>query len=235
MAVTGATGAKRLGQLFLVGLVARADASAVAARGHPAATARCVPERWPSGGLVARTPTRLRAACTALGEYTVRLPKPLGIVFEEVEVGKPAGVRVARVVEGSNADLNGRVCVGDELVSTSAVVFTDKFNSGSFSNWERQMVTCTKMEFDGIMAAIRSNDGRYGSSSGPRRARCRARWARRAQRAPPRTCGGTRSTACGAGRRPCPSGRPETPSEPLGARPRGCVSVLPASGCGIFQ
>lgn len=163
MAVTGATGAKRLGKLFLVGLlVARADASAVAARRHSAATARCVPERWPSGGLVARTPTRRRAACTALGEYTVRLPKPLGIVFEEVEVGKPAGVRVARVVEGSNADLNGRVCVGDELVSTSAVVFTDKFNSGSFSNYERQMVTCTKMEFDGIMSAIGSNDGRYG-------------------------------------------------------------------------
>lgn len=109
-----------------------------------------------------RLPQRVRSACKALGEYKVRLAKPLGIAFEENEVDKPLGVRVAQIVPGGNADLNGRICVGDELVATSAVIFTDKYNQGSFSNWERQMIACTRMDFDSIMAAIGSNDGRYG-------------------------------------------------------------------------
>ncbi|KAG8470982.1 hypothetical protein KFE25_009403 [Diacronema lutheri] len=125
----------------------------------------CAPTAASAAVLVrsaARAPARRRSACTAVGEYTVRLAKPLGIVFEEAEVDKPLGVRVAQVVAGGHADLNGRVCVGDELVSTSAVVFTDKFGSGSFNNWERQMIACTRMDFGSIMAAIGSNDGRYG-------------------------------------------------------------------------
>ena len=103
-----------------------------------------------------------RAACVALGEYTVRLGKPLGIVFEEAEVGKPMGVRVADLVAGGTADLNGRVCVGDELVSTSAIIFRDRGVGGGYTKFERQMVTVTKMEFDGVMSAIGSNDGRFG-------------------------------------------------------------------------
>jgi hypothetical protein len=99
----------------------------------------------------------------AVGDYTVRLSKPLGIKFEEAEKGKPSGVRVAELIPGGNADLNGRVCVGDELVATSAVIFKDRlFGSGGFTNWERQMVACIKMDFDSIMTAIGSNDGRYG-------------------------------------------------------------------------
>ena len=72
------------------------------------------------------------------------------------------GVRVADLVAGGNADLNGRVCVGDELVSTSAVIFSDRGLGGGYTKFERQMVTVTKMAFDGIMSAIGSNDGRFG-------------------------------------------------------------------------
>mmetsp|Transcript_2666 Transcript_2666/g.7843 ORF Transcript_2666/g.7843 Transcript_2666/m.7843 type:complete len:206 (+) Transcript_2666:32-649(+) len=96
-----------------------------------------------------------------LQDYSVRLPKPLGIRFEEIVAGEPKGVCVAELVKGGNADLGGRVCVGDELVSVSAVVFKDKRGAG-YTNWERQMVNCLKMDFDTIMSAIATNDGRYG-------------------------------------------------------------------------
>ena len=52
----------------------------------------------------------------------VRLRRPLGIVFEEVEIGEAEGVVVADLVEDSNAWLDGRVLVGDRLKLCSAVV-----------------------------------------------------------------------------------------------------------------
>lgn len=109
----------------------------------------------------ARRSVAPRSRVRAAGEYTVRLNKPLGIVFEENVAGEEKGVRVAELLQGGNADSNGRVCVGDELVATSAVIFKDKRGAG-FTNWERQMITCTSMSFDGVMGAIGSNDGRYG-------------------------------------------------------------------------
>jgi hypothetical protein len=51
----------------------------------------------------------------------------LGIVFEEVEPGESKGVEVASLVDGGNADLDGRILVGDKLVSVSAVTI-DKSN-----------------------------------------------------------------------------------------------------------
>ena len=76
--------------------------------------------------LAPRTPTRFAAApldvhraphpVALVGSYTVRLPKPLGICFEEMSVGKPEGVVVANLVEGGNADLDGRILVGDRLI-----------------------------------------------------------------------------------------------------------------------
>ena len=41
--------------------------------------------------------------------YSVRLPKPLGIIFEEVEPSEPKGVVVAGLVEGGNAERDGRI------------------------------------------------------------------------------------------------------------------------------
>ena len=61
------------------------------------------------------------------GDYSVTLKTPLGIVFEEVEPGESKGVEVASLVDGGNADLDGRILVGDKLVSVSAVTM-DKSN-----------------------------------------------------------------------------------------------------------
>ena len=47
--------------------------------------------------LVQRAPPPIAAA---VGRYSVRLPKPLGIMFEEVETGKAQGVTVTGLVNG---------------------------------------------------------------------------------------------------------------------------------------
>lgn len=98
----------------------------------------------------------------------VRLRRPLGIMFEEVEPGEAEGVVVADLVEDSNAWLDGRVLVGDRLKQCSAVVMGGEstlltVGGGSqFTNWERQLIPCAKMDFDTIMSAIESNTGRLG-------------------------------------------------------------------------
>ena len=57
------------------------------------------------------------------GTYQVRLSKPLGIAFEENAPSKPEGVCVAALVDGGNAELDGRILVGDKLIRASAVQF----------------------------------------------------------------------------------------------------------------
>eukprot|EP00908_Phaeocystis_cordata_P023893 Transcript_6347.p2 GENE.Transcript_6347~~Transcript_6347.p2 ORF type:complete len:194 (-),score=46.52 Transcript_6347:95-676(-) len=101
-------------------------------------------------------------------QVRVRLRRPLGIVFEEVVPGEAQGVVVADLVENSNAWKDGRVFVGDKLLKCSAVIFGGQSSlvtvgTGSqFTNWERELVPCTKMDFDTIMSAIESNSGRLG-------------------------------------------------------------------------
>ena len=56
-------------------------------------------------------------------DYQVRLPKPLGIEFEERQPGKAEGLVVAGLVEGGNAESDGRILVGDVLTRCSAVQF----------------------------------------------------------------------------------------------------------------
>ena len=105
-------------------------------------------------------------------QVRVRLRRPLGIVFEEVVPGEAQGVVVADLVENSNAWKDGRVCVGDKLLKCSAVIFGGQSSlvtvgTGSqFTNWERELVPCTKMDFDTIMSAIESNSGRLGYTDG---------------------------------------------------------------------
>ena len=118
-----------------------------------------------------QSPGRTRAAPVRLqlaGTYTIRLPKPLGILFEEVTPGEAQGVVVAGLVEGGNAESDGRVLVGDKLLRASAVSFAGQsalvsIGTGTqFTSFERELIPCTALDFETIMAAIASNEGRYG-------------------------------------------------------------------------
>ena len=54
--------------------------------------------------------------------YEVLLPKPLGIVFEEIQPMLPKGVRVAELVEGGNAEkAETPIKEGDVLVGVTGV------------------------------------------------------------------------------------------------------------------
>ena len=92
----------------------------------------------------------------------------MGIIFEEVNPGKPNGVVVAGLVEGGNADLDGRILIGDRLVKVSAVQFGGqeslvKLGSGQmFTAVSRSMIPVLALPFDVIMNAIASNEGRWG-------------------------------------------------------------------------
>lgn len=113
----------------------------------------------------ARAP-RVRAQ--AGGGYRVRLRKPLGIIFEESEVGAAKGVVVAGLVEGGAAEADGRILVGDRLLRVSAVLFGGDpalltVGTGQqFTKVRRELIPATGLDFDTIMSAIGSNDGRYG-------------------------------------------------------------------------
>ena len=53
------------------------------------------------------------------GMYEVSMAKPLGIVFEEIEIGN--GVFVQDLVEGGFADTQGKIQPGDVLVGVTAI------------------------------------------------------------------------------------------------------------------
>jgi C-terminal processing protease CtpA/Prc len=53
------------------------------------------------------------------GMYEVSMTKPLGIVFEEIEIGD--GVFVQELVEGGLADVQGKIQPGDVLVGVTAI------------------------------------------------------------------------------------------------------------------
>lgn len=89
------------------------------------------------------------------GTYELDLAKPLGIVFEEIEIGK--GLYVQELVEGGNADLSGKVQVGDNLVAISAVKIVG-------AKYERRLIPCRGFDFDTMVGAIGSNDPKWGCS-----------------------------------------------------------------------
>ena len=101
----------------------------------------------------------------------VRVGKPLGILLEEVKDGK--GAVVVSVKEGSNADRSG-VRVGDELVACSATTLKagkdgayerTGYGGRPFDNWDVIMFPCGDQPFEAIMAAIASNNERWGINS----------------------------------------------------------------------
>ena len=87
------------------------------------------------------------------GVYEVKLPKPLGIVFEEIEIGK--GVFVQDLVEGGAAERQGIIKPGDILTGVTAIKV-------SGAKWERRLLPAKNFDFDTVIGAIGSNEGKWG-------------------------------------------------------------------------
>lgn len=87
------------------------------------------------------------------GVYEVSMQKPLGIVFEEMEIGK--GVYVMDLVEGGNADREGKIQKGDVLIGVTAVKVVG-------AKWERRLLPAKDLSFDTVVNAIGSNESKWG-------------------------------------------------------------------------
>jgi len=87
------------------------------------------------------------------GLYEVRLTKPLGVVFEEIDVGK--GLYVQDLVEGGNAAVEGTIQTGDILVGITAVKVVG-------AKYERRLIPARNFDFDTMVGAVESNDPRFG-------------------------------------------------------------------------
>ena len=68
---------------------------------------------------------------------------------EEVVAGRPNGVLVEYLVEGSNAEASGKIQPGDVLIATTAA---KEFGP----RWERKLLPTIDMEFDIIMQGARA-------------------------------------------------------------------------------
>jgi hypothetical protein len=87
------------------------------------------------------------------GVYEVSLSKPLGIIFEEINVGK--GVYVQDLVEGGNAERQGVIQKNDVLVGIRATKIVG-------AKWECRMIPARRFDFDTVVGAIVSNDPKWG-------------------------------------------------------------------------
>uniref|UniRef100_A0A7S3LAF4 PDZ domain-containing protein n=1 Tax=Amphora coffeiformis TaxID=265554 RepID=A0A7S3LAF4_9STRA len=82
------------------------------------------------------------------GVYEVALPKPLGIIFEEIDAGR--GLYVQDMVEDGNAALSGKIQVGDVLIGMTAVKIVG-------AKYERRMIPARNFDFDTMVGAVSSN------------------------------------------------------------------------------
>lgn len=87
------------------------------------------------------------------GIFEVSMTKPLGIIFEEIEVGK--GVYVLDLVEGGNAERMGAIQEFDVLVGITAIKVVG-------AKWERRLIPAKDLSFDTILGAIESNNEKWG-------------------------------------------------------------------------
>eukprot|EP00890_Picochlorum_soloecismus_P001676 jgi/Picsp_1/2509/NSC_00740-R1_protein len=100
---------------------------------------------------------------------TLTIKKPLGIVLAE---NKDSGeVFVEEIVPNSNAANTKAVSVGDVLVATSATVLKagkdgeyerEGYGQRPYDNWETVEFNCRGQIFDTVMAALGSNNSRWG-------------------------------------------------------------------------
>lgn len=86
------------------------------------------------------------------GVYEVSLPKPLGIIFEEIEIGK--GVFVQDLVEGGAAERQGKIQRGDVLIGITAIKVVG-------ARWERRLLPTRPWSFDTVVGAIGSNEPKW--------------------------------------------------------------------------
>jgi len=87
------------------------------------------------------------------GVYEISLASPLGIIFEEIEIGK--GVFVQDLVEGGAAERQGKIQKGDVLVGVTGIKVIG-------AKWERRLLPARPFSFDTAVGAISSNEGKWG-------------------------------------------------------------------------
>lgn len=90
----------------------------------------------------------------------VALRKPLGIVLEQQRA--TGRIYVVAVTPGGAADRDGRVSVGDELIATSAVVYSDSADYGGVlvkRGQQRVRLRVTGESFDTVLTAISTHPG----------------------------------------------------------------------------
>mmetsp|Transcript_47734 Transcript_47734/g.101439 ORF Transcript_47734/g.101439 Transcript_47734/m.101439 type:complete len:212 (+) Transcript_47734:127-762(+) len=90
------------------------------------------------------------------GVYEVKLAKPCGILFEEIEPNR--GVYIQDLVDGGNAARQGVLQNGDVLVGMTAVQI-------SGAKWERRLIPARKFGFDLVVSAIGSNEEKWGCNN----------------------------------------------------------------------
>jgi|AntRauTorckE5430_2_1112549.scaffolds.fasta_scaffold03771_5 hypothetical protein len=87
------------------------------------------------------------------GVYEFSMLKPLGIIFEEIQIGK--GVVVQDLVEGGNAESMGVLQPGDILLAVTAIKVVG-------AKWERRLIPAKDLSFDTVVGAIGSNEQKWG-------------------------------------------------------------------------
>ena len=88
------------------------------------------------------------------GVYEVRIPKPLGIVFEEID-SIQKGLYVKELVDGGNAQKqNANILPGDHLVAITAVKIVG-------AKYERRLIPCRGFDFDTMVGAVESNSPKW--------------------------------------------------------------------------
>ena len=91
------------------------------------------------------------------------LQKPIGLVLEQKSTGLYRGrISVVDVRPGGAADRDGRIKVGDEVISTSAVVYTESEQYGGVTvrkGMQKVRMRVFGETFDTVITAISTHPG----------------------------------------------------------------------------
>lgn len=89
--------------------------------------------------------------------YTIKVPKPIGLVLEETASGL---IRVAEISESGSAAKTGKVSVNDILIATSGIIKTTEqvYGETVVQGGEKIVrMTVQGQKFDTVLAAIGSH------------------------------------------------------------------------------